>query len=179
MAARTNEVWLRELPGEGDEQTAGIRDLHWLLRQAARYTLGRTGIHGASLLRGQVEALTEECAQEALVAFLARLHNFRAESKFATFAYKFAVNIALTAARRERWKTVSLDDLLEDREAPAWSLEADPNAASSEATDSAPAPGAARHDLRGRAPGGGGAAPGVEPERRVRVQAGARCPAQA
>ena len=39
------------------------------------------------------------------------LSDFRGDSKFTTWAYKFAINIALTAARRERWRGVSLDQL--------------------------------------------------------------------
>jgi RNA polymerase sigma-70 factor (ECF subfamily) len=126
--ARTNEAWLRDLAGQGDDQTAAIGDLRLLLRRAALYTLGRTGIHGASMARVQVEEIAEECAQEALMAILERLAEFRAESKFTTWAYKFAVNIALTAARRERWKTVSLDNLLDETESTAWEPGADPNA---------------------------------------------------
>jgi RNA polymerase sigma-70 factor (ECF subfamily) len=42
------------------------------------------------------------------------------------------VNIALTAARRERWKTVSLDSLLDEEEAPAWSPSTDSKAGSPE-----------------------------------------------
>ncbi len=119
-APRRNSDWLRDLAGQGDAQAAAIGELRALLRRAAVYTLSRTGIHGASLASSQVEAIAEECAQEALLAILDRLGDFRAESKFTTWAYKFAVNIALTAARRERWKTVSLDDMLDEEAVPVW-----------------------------------------------------------
>jgi RNA polymerase sigma-70 factor (ECF subfamily) len=98
------------------------------------YTLGRTGVHGARLARGQVEQIAEECAQEALLAILARLTDFRAESKFTTWAYKFAVYHALTAARRERWKTVSLDSLLDEAEPESWWPEPAADGASPERT---------------------------------------------
>jgi RNA polymerase sigma-70 factor (ECF subfamily) len=117
---RSNAAWQRDLAGQGDDQAAAIGELRALLRRAALYTLSRSGIHGASLASSQVEAIAEECAQEALLAILDRLGDFRAESKFTTWAYKFAVNIALTAARRERWKTVSLDHMLDENEAPVW-----------------------------------------------------------
>jgi RNA polymerase sigma-70 factor, ECF subfamily len=116
---RTNAAWQRDLTSGGEEQAAAIDELRAQLLRAALYTLGRTGAHGSRLGRGQVEQIAEECAQEALLAILERLPEFRAESQFTTWAYKFAVNIALTAARRERWKTVSLDSLLdEETEAP-------------------------------------------------------------
>lgn len=40
--------------------------------------------------------------------------DFRGDSKFSTWAYKFAINIAMVTARRERWKQVSLDELAAD-----------------------------------------------------------------
>lgn len=133
-APRTNEAWLRELAGPGEAQDAALAGLRALLRRAARYTLGRSAIHGASLAGPQLEAIADECAQEALMAILGQLGSFGAKSKFTTWAYKFAVNKALTAARRERWKTVSLDALLDDDTAPAWFPGADPNAAAPEQT---------------------------------------------
>jgi len=133
-AKRTNEAWLRDLSGRGEVQAAAIGELRALLLRAALYTLSRTAVHGTNLVRGQVEQLAEECAQESLLAILDRLPEFRAESKFTTWAYKFAVNYALTAARRERWTTVSLDSLLDETETPNLWPGADPNAASPEHT---------------------------------------------
>jgi RNA polymerase sigma-70 factor (ECF subfamily) len=63
---------------------------------------------------GALDALAEDCAQEALSAIVQRLHDFRGESRFTTWAYAFAINVALTAARRERWASVSLDRLLDE-----------------------------------------------------------------
>jgi RNA polymerase sigma-70 factor (ECF subfamily) len=68
--------------------------------------------------------IAEDCAQEALVAILARLDEFRGDSRFTTWAYGFAVNIALVAARREGWKRASLDALLQTDD-PVGSLEAE------------------------------------------------------
>ena len=53
----------------------------------------------------------EDCAQDALIAVMKHLADFRGDSKFTTWAYKFAINTALMAARHERWKNVSLDQL--------------------------------------------------------------------
>jgi RNA polymerase sigma-70 factor (ECF subfamily) len=44
------------------------------------------------------------------------LSDFRGDSKFTTWAYKFAINISMMAARRERWKGVSLDELADSDE---------------------------------------------------------------
>ncbi|MGH2521772.1 MAG: RNA polymerase sigma factor [Anaerolineales bacterium] len=125
---RSNEVWLRDLTSSGEAQAAAISELRLLLLRAALYTLNRTAIHGADLARTQVEQIAEECAQEALLAILDRLPEFRSESKFTTWAYKFAVNFALTAARRERWKTLSLEGLLGETEASASAIGLDRSA---------------------------------------------------
>ena len=63
--------------------------------------------------------LADDCAQDSLLALLQHLHTFRGESRFTTWAYAFAVNTALVAARRERWKRVSLDRVLDSAE-PYW-----------------------------------------------------------
>jgi RNA polymerase sigma-70 factor (ECF subfamily) len=44
------------------------------------------------------------------------LPNFRGDSKFTTWAHKFAVNIGLTASRHVGWKEISLDQLSSDEE---------------------------------------------------------------
>src|SRR5262245_22126402 len=110
---RDNGAWLRDLGATGEPQAAALGELRALLLGAARYTLGRTAVHGTDLTRVQTDQIAEECAQEALMTILDHLGEFRGDSKFTTWAYKFAVNISLTAARHERWKTVSLDTLLD------------------------------------------------------------------
>jgi hypothetical protein len=40
------------------------------------------------------------------------------ESRFTTWAYAFAANIALVAARRERWARVPLDPILDGHASP-------------------------------------------------------------
>jgi len=112
---RTNAEWLRDLRGSGPAQAAAIEELRAYLRRAARYTLVRRvgGIGGRG--RTDLDQLAEDCAQDALLAILARLDGFRGDSRFTTWAYAFAVHGALVAARREAWKTVPLDPLLADR----------------------------------------------------------------
>jgi len=63
------------------------------------------------LNRDEILQRAEDSAQDALIAVMNHLQDFRGDSKFTTWAYKFAINIALMAARHERWKGVSLDEL--------------------------------------------------------------------
>ena len=63
------------------------------------------------MTRDEILQHAEDCAQDALIAVMNHLSDFRGDSRFTTWAYKFAINMALMAARRERWKDVSLDEL--------------------------------------------------------------------
>ncbi len=113
MRARSNEEWLRELEASGEAQAAAIEDLRLYLLRAAFYSLSQNLHSLAYLTPGEVEQLAEDCAQDALLAILKQLPEFRGDSRFTTWAYKFAVNIALTTARRESWKQVSLDQIFD------------------------------------------------------------------
>ncbi len=66
--------------------------------------------------------LAEDSAQDALLTILKHLHKFRGESKFTTWAYKFAIDIALVTARRQAGKHLSLDQILNQIELPAGSI---------------------------------------------------------
>ncbi|MDE3090382.1 MAG: RNA polymerase sigma factor [Chloroflexota bacterium] len=124
MTPRTNAEWLHALKSSGREQTRAMEDLRAYLLRAAHYSLNRQRSELANLPPTEIEQLAEDCAQDALVAILKHLDEFRLESKFTTWAYKFAVNIALNAGRREIWKHVSLDQLL-DQDIPALALQED------------------------------------------------------
>ena len=108
---RTNEEWLNDLSGGGAAQESAVADLQGILLRAVLYTFNRNLSELSSLARDDTLRLAEDCAQDALIAIMNHLSDFRGDSKFTTWAYKFAINVALTAARRERWRGVSLDQL--------------------------------------------------------------------
>lgn len=110
-ATRTNHAWLDDLRSSGAPQEAAIADLRELLLRAALYFFSRNLGDFAGLSRDEVLQRAEDCAQDALISVLDHLGDFRGDSKFSTWAYKFAINIAMTTSRRERWKGVSLDEL--------------------------------------------------------------------
>ena len=113
MKARTNAEWLVELKSDGEEQHAALSDLRTYLLRAARYALYRSRNKMRHLAQTDIEHLAEDCAQDAMSALLEHLQEFRGESRFTTWAYNFAVNAALVAARRESWRRVPLDHLLD------------------------------------------------------------------
>lgn len=108
---RTNEEWLSHLNASGAVQEAAISDLRDLLLRAALYFFNRNLGDFQGQNRDEILQRAEDCAQEALIAVMNHLPDFRGDSKFTTWAYKFAINIALMTSRHERWKGVSLDQL--------------------------------------------------------------------
>ena len=123
---RSNQEWLQDLSSSGDGQSAAIEDLRNALLRAALYTFqGQLGSLD-QFSQQDIQQLAEDCAQEALVSILNHLSEFRGESKFLTWAYKFAVNIGLAKAHREQWKGKSLDDLEDNPIFSHWPLVEDP-----------------------------------------------------
>ena len=57
--------------------------------------------------------LVQDCAQEALLRIVDRLHTFRGDSRFTTWSLSIATRIALSEMRRARWRDVSLDEMSE------------------------------------------------------------------
>jgi RNA polymerase sigma-70 factor (ECF subfamily) len=108
---RSNQEWLQDLRSEGPVQDAALNDLRELLLRAALYFFSRNLSDLRGLERTEIFQRAEDCAQDALLAVMDHLSDFRGDSKFSTWAYKFGINNALMAARRERWKAVSLDEL--------------------------------------------------------------------
>lgn len=106
---RTNEEWLHDLKASGELQKTAILDLRDLLLRATLFFFSRNLDDFRNMNRHEILQRAEDCAQEALIAVMNRLADFRGDSRFTTWAYKFAINIALMAARRERWRGKSLD----------------------------------------------------------------------
>jgi RNA polymerase sigma-70 factor (ECF subfamily) len=106
-----SRAWLAALrdPLTRDEAAAA---LHVLLLRAARFELARRRHTLPGVPRAELEDLAVQAADDALVAVLAKLHTFRGESRFTTWAYKFAVLEAAVAARKRAWRDrdVTLDD---------------------------------------------------------------------
>jgi RNA polymerase sigma-70 factor, ECF subfamily len=116
MKRRSNGEWITALQEGGGDQAAALADLRTYLLRAALFTLQRARHQTSHLGPGVLGQLAEDCAQEAMTAVVQRLAEFRGESHFTTWAYTFAVNIALVAARRERWARIPLDHVLDGSE---------------------------------------------------------------
>jgi RNA polymerase sigma-70 factor, ECF subfamily len=96
--------WLDALRDSGARHDAAIARLHSLLVRAARFEVAR---RRASLphLRGEaLDDLAAQSADDALVAVLGKLDDFRGDSRFTTWAYKFALLEAAVRVRRLAWQ---------------------------------------------------------------------------
>lgn len=81
-----------------------MADLHALLLRAARYELRRRRAALAHVRGEELEDLALQAADDALVAVMAKLDNYRGASRFTTWAYKFALLEAGVKLRRRSWQ---------------------------------------------------------------------------
>lgn len=111
--------WIERLRRDGIESEPAVQELRTMLVKAARFELRR---RHASLGRGQgdIEDLAQQSADDALMAILGKLDEFRGESRFTTWAYKFALYEAAVKARRRAWQERELQ-----LEHEPWALRAD------------------------------------------------------
>lgn len=96
-------VWVRSLRSTGSEREEAAARLHAILVRAARFELLRR--RGAwSDSSESVEDLAVQSADNALSALITKLDDYRFESRFTTWAYKFAILEAAVLARRRSWQ---------------------------------------------------------------------------
>ena len=95
--------WLDALRAQGAEREDAVARLHDLLLRVARFEVSRrAGTLGH--LRENLDDIAQQSADDALVALLGKLDTFRGDSRFTTWAYKFAVLEAAVALRRRAWQ---------------------------------------------------------------------------
>lgn len=112
-----SQEWLEALRSSGPTREDAVAGLHALLLGAARFELSRRRPALAQVPREELDDLANQAADDALVALLAKLDDYRGVSRFTTWAYKFALLEAAVKLRRRAWQ---------DREIPleseAWRL---------------------------------------------------------
>jgi len=102
--AAESRRWLERLSGNSAGRDAAVAELHALLLKAARFEIDRRRASLSHLRGGDHEDLAQQSADDALVAVLAKLDQFRGESRFTTWAYKFALLEAAVKVRRRAWQ---------------------------------------------------------------------------
>jgi len=103
MQTRTNSEWLNDL--RGPDQDQAIEDLRKVLKRGLIYSL-------SSRIKTDLETQVDDFVQDSILRILDKLDTFRGESLFTTWAQKVAIRVAFTELRRQRWKDISLEDLM-------------------------------------------------------------------
>jgi RNA polymerase sigma-70 factor, ECF subfamily len=109
---RTNEDWLNDLRSKGAQQDTAIEDLLKHLRRGVlAYLHTRSDLN--YLAEVELQQMSEDFSQEALLKIQANLDNFQGKSKFTTWATKIAANHTISELRRAKWRDLSLDAITE------------------------------------------------------------------
>ncbi len=106
--AITAESWTSALRSSGATYDQAVRALHEVLLGAAHFEVAR---HVTPVGRAELDDIAMQAADDALAKVLAKLDDFRGQSRFTTWAYKFALLEATVRLRRRAWsdRDVTLD----------------------------------------------------------------------
>jgi RNA polymerase sigma-70 factor, ECF subfamily len=99
-----SQAWLDDLRSDGAIRDEAVARLHALLLRGARFELNRRRAQLAALRLHDLDDLATQCADDACVAVLGKLDDFRGDSRFTTWAYKFAILHAASHVRRLAWR---------------------------------------------------------------------------
>lgn len=94
---RSNEAWLRDLPGRGPAADAARRELEELVRRAIVKATAARGLEDGALL--------DDLTQVAVVRVLDHLDRFEGRSRFTTWAWSVAVRAAFGELRRPAYRS--------------------------------------------------------------------------
>jgi len=103
--------WVAALTATGPAHEAAVARLHALMLRVAHAEASRrsgmNGIHGREL-----EDLAQQAAGDAVVSILRKVDEFRGDSRFTTWAYKFVVYEVSNKVGRHVWRRerVRLDE---------------------------------------------------------------------
>ncbi|HEY1642973.1 MAG TPA: sigma-70 family RNA polymerase sigma factor [Streptosporangiaceae bacterium] len=102
--------WLRGLAGAGPPRDAVLARLHAMLVRIARREAARRGPR-LRLAGPELDDLADQAAADALLAITGKLGQFRGDSRFTTWAYKFVIFEISAKIGRHFWRNpaVSLD----------------------------------------------------------------------
>jgi RNA polymerase sigma-70 factor (ECF subfamily) len=96
--------WVERLRAGGRERDVAIAELREILLRAARFEVRRRCATLSQIRGGDQEDLAQQSAGDAMVAILSKLDDYRGESQFTTWAYKFALYEAAAKLRKLAWQ---------------------------------------------------------------------------
>ena len=95
--------WPRALAGTGPQREEALAQLHALLLRIARREVARRSPR-LQLTGPELDDLAYQAAADALVAITGKLGQFRGESRFTTWAYKFVIFEVSAKIGRHFWR---------------------------------------------------------------------------
>ena len=95
--------WVDRLCARGRVRESAVRDLHDLLLRAARREVRRRAA-GSDVAGPELDDLATQAADDATYAILAKVDQFRGESRFTTWAYRFVVLEVSHKVGRHFWR---------------------------------------------------------------------------
>ncbi|MEO7061998.1 MAG: sigma-70 family RNA polymerase sigma factor [Lapillicoccus sp.] len=99
--------WVATLSSGGAQREQAVDALHALLLRIARAEVGRHSGH-LHLAGVEVDDIAHEAAADAMLALMAKLHLFRGESRFTTWAYRFVILEVSNKVGRHFWRRPSV-----------------------------------------------------------------------
>jgi RNA polymerase sigma-70 factor (ECF subfamily) len=117
---RESQAWVEALHSIGLRRDEAIRRLYKLLYREARFEVRRRAARLAHPSGGDLDDLAVQAADDAVVAILAKLDQFRGDSLFTTWARRFAQYEAPAKLRRRLGRGRELPMELEFEHAQIW-----------------------------------------------------------
>jgi RNA polymerase sigma-70 factor, ECF subfamily len=97
--------WIEALGSVGPVRDDAVERLHALLLRATHFEVARRrGALGDGDRPSDFDDLAMQAADDALMAIMSKLHTFRGDSRFTTWAYKFALYEAAVKLRKRAWQ---------------------------------------------------------------------------
>jgi len=122
---RTSQAWLDALRSDDLRREEAIGSLHALLVRQARFEVGRRTASLAHPSGRDLDDLAVQAANDAVVAILAKLDQFRGESLFTTWARRFVQREAPDKVRRRLGHARELPSTDDFEHARMWSVDAE------------------------------------------------------
>jgi len=128
--------WLGRLTVDGAERERALAQLHAILLRIARTEVSRRARQHA-IAGPEADDLAHQSADDALVSIIGKLGEFRGESRFTTWAYKFVVLEVSSKLGRHFWRrpTAALEAADWERLPDRFGISPHDHAAAAEFTD--------------------------------------------
>jgi RNA polymerase sigma-70 factor (ECF subfamily) len=102
--------WVLDLAAGGSTREAAVARLHALLLRVARGESARRRAALPDRAQEEVDDLCVQAADDAIMAILRKLDEFRGAARFTTWACKFVIFEISTRLRRHTWRQRRIED---------------------------------------------------------------------